>query len=542
MSFTALLLTAKFATNSKQMLETTSLQKKIEAVITEIRNDAITPLIIGTILSEILTLIRSGDLTDWQPQVQKSLETLSSAIASEATLRASDDNEQRAAIALLRHALDESEDGTFAQSVREDIRDIFSHLTFLRDDQTLTDHEINRINDVIDSILGENASDAIENFHEILSFLDGVKDTDSLVGLLDRIRQSINANSNRLSELYPFSAVRCPESEVGVIMDGTSRLGSVRYYQTTDTYSNVVIVTTVDDNTFIQYRFSEKGIDYRRGRWDADDNVRYNTEWLPLTELFESLTSTLILKADRSELSNVLADPTSFEDDDEFESVSGFQREDLKLDLLIDLWTEAFKIGANVYGKYDPNNAPDPEHPFRAYDLWLTYEEAIAVILAGRPYNSDDTAKFYSRKNIRTNLPFLTSPFSGFGEFAFVNDTVEVFRLSDGDNTITGLYAFYYCRKLHTIINRIKAETGYVFGDCPKLVSVQVAIKSGLIFYLDACPSLSLESFRYMVDNSESCSLIVHPDVYAKLTDEANTQWHQILLDAAEKNINFATV
>ena len=91
MSFTALLLTAKFATNSKQMLETTSLQKKIEAVITEIRNDAITPLIIGTILSEILTLIRSGDLTDWQPQVQKSLETLSSAIASEATLRASDD-------------------------------------------------------------------------------------------------------------------------------------------------------------------------------------------------------------------------------------------------------------------------------------------------------------------------------------------------------------------------------------------------------------------------------------------------------------------
>lgn len=276
---------------------------------------------------------------------------------------------------------------------------------------------------------------------------------------------------------------------------------------------------------------------------------------------FASWETELDNKADRSELSNILGTPA----EEEIEEIEpGIVTEALrkvpqvltpeeqaqvrenigvsKMELFIDIYNAAFKVGVNVHGKYDPKNAPDATHVFRAYDLWLTYEEAIEVVIAGRPYNNNDTSKFYTRKPIRTNLPFLISPLSGFSEFAFVNDTAEVFRLSDGNNNITGPYAFYRCAKLHTIIGRIKAEIGHTFGICPKLANVEVIIKTGITLYLDGCPLLSLESFRYMIDNSESCSLIVHPDVYAKLTDESNTEWHQVLLDAAEKNINFATV
>lgn len=62
----------------------------------------------------------------------------------------------------------------------------------------------------------------------------------------------------------------------------------------------------------------------------------------------------------------------------------------------------------------------------------------------------------------------------------------------------------------------------------------------------DYSPNITLESFGYMINHSavaanSSATIKVHPEVYAKLTDETNTEWHQILLDAAEKNIQFAT-
>ena len=225
-----------------------------------------------------------------------------------------------------------------------------------------------------------------------------------------------------------------------------------------------------------------------------------------------------------------------------------------KFALFIDLYNAAFKVGNTVYGKYDPENAPDPQHPFMGNEIWMTYEEAVAVVIAGRPYNSDDTPSFYSKKPIRTNLPFFVT-LSGFNEFAFVNDTVEIFRFSDTNyNRITGPYAFYRCAKLHTIIGRIKAEIQHIFGQCPKLTDVEVVVKAGITLQLGECPSMSLESFRYMVDNSESCSLIVHPNTYAKLTGnttneaaaaltpEELAQWQQVLTDAVEKNISFATV
>ena len=57
--------------------------------------------------------------------------------------------------------------------------------------------------------------------------------------------------------------------------------------------------------------------------------------------------------------------------------------------------------------------------------------------------------------------------------------------------------------------------------------------------------NISLATLQYAVANAANTSAItitVHPDTYAKLTDETNTEWYQVLLDAADKNITFATV
>lgn len=57
--------------------------------------------------------------------------------------------------------------------------------------------------------------------------------------------------------------------------------------------------------------------------------------------------------------------------------------------------------------------------------------------------------------------------------------------------------------------------------------------------------NISLATLQYAVANAANTSTItitVHPDTYTKLTDETNTEWYQVLLDAADKNITFATV
>lgn len=68
-------------------------------------------------------------------------DSIRSDLGSEASVRAGADNELRASIALLRsaidrleHDLDGSEDGSFAQSVNEDLREAYSKISSLADD------------------------------------------------------------------------------------------------------------------------------------------------------------------------------------------------------------------------------------------------------------------------------------------------------------------------------------------------------------------------------------------------------------------------
>ena len=128
---------------------------------------------------------------------------------------------------------------------------------------------------------------------------------------------------------------------------------------------------------------------------------------------------------------------------------------------------------------------------------------------------------------------------------------MEVIRIARDDQRAmltSRMNTFSYNSKLRTVLGVIDLSIAQstphgMFYECFNLENICLIVKESL--YLAYSPKLSLDSFRHIVTyavNTSAITITVHPDVYAKLTDEANTDWHQILLDAADKNITFATV
>ena len=218
--------------------------------------------------------------------------------------------------------------------------------------------------------------------------------------------------------------------------------------------------------------------------------------------------------------------------------------------LFIDLWNEAC-------GKWGQYNAETGFFELNGLTD-ITYEEAVRIysLCAGwcRNVGSGSASAALSRSlGIRTALPI----YYGAGDvgldlagFAHSNGSIEVINfVTNASNNLTSAlnYAFYGCSKLvrieGVIYIRNSANVSLAFHSCVKLESVKLhSLAKDLD--LSSCRVISLESVRYMVDYSGATSPItikVHADVYGKLTDETNTEWHQVLLDAAEKNITFAT-
>lgn len=199
------------------------------------------------------------------------------------------------------------------------------------------------------------------------------------------------------------------------------------------------------------------------------------------------------------------------------------------------LFIYEFNAAAGANGKYDPVNAPDPQHPFYLNKLWLTYEEAVVsmahineIYLRGGASMSD--------LNIRTNMLAAKPVPTGWGVgFVYLNGvclnngSIEV--LNVGNNAVDssdnlGIFV-YNCPNLHTIIGQI--DLIYVtnisinaFALSPKLQEVRLYRLKTSISFKD-CPLLSLATLQYLVDNAANTAEItvtVHPTVYGKLTDE----------------------
>lgn len=304
-------------------------------------------------------------------------------------------------------------------------------------------------------------------------------------------------------------------------------------------------------------------------------------------ELLAYIKKEIDKKADRTELSNIIGDPT----EQEIENISPTlvtealrkvpqlltpdEQEQVKqnigvskMELFDDLWHEA----VGKYGDVDHSHTEDGvSKPYYLNELWLTYEEAVAIYNEGALTTSSCSFR-YSLSNIKTNLPMLVSG-GDFGSTApnletkyfavscnnlevlnvfNLNEVIEInqnnFCLSSGslnafDSVLNSL------PKLRKILGRVdlgkaKSDIKKNVFNVPSLVSVRIwNLRNNLDFSI--LPLLDYDSIKCIVDkaiNTSTITITVHQNLYAKLTDETNTEWYQILLDAADKNITFATI
>lgn len=185
----------------------------------------------------------------------------------------------------------------------------------------------------------------------------------------------------------------------------------------------------------------------------------------------------------------------------------------------------------------------------------LTYEEAVEIKQLYSKRKTDDYSKMFFAATVRALLPVwlpnasvkLGSMFQSAARLTKIvfrsNASPCIVRI--GNFTAT----FHTCSNLKEIdgvldVSNMTSPIYSTFMLDGRLEDVWI---SGLKYSANFqdCKSLSLASLQYLVDNAANTTAItitVHHDVYAKLTDESNTEWNALLAQAAEKNITFATV
>ena len=172
---------------------------------------------------------------------------------------------------------------------------------------------------------------------------------------------------------------------------------------------------------------------------------------------------------------------------------------------------------------------------------------------AQRMYNRNNV--FESSGTIRTNLPFISYFGIGLdGKFrcAFLNcaalETVCV--TSSIAYAADASYMFERCPKLKKIIGQLdirnitsNVNVTRMFYQCGLLEDVRISsLKVNISFAYS--PLISIESLQYLITNAANTSPItvtVHADVYAKIQDEGQVDWHALIETAAAKQITFAT-
>jgi len=223
-----------------------------------------------------------------------------------------------------------------------------------------------------------------------------------------------------------------------------------------------------------------------------------------------------------------------------------------KRSLFIDQWN----VVCGNYGRYN-----EATGFFELNGLTdITYEEALKIYSLTGNLNINGSFSLNSLP-IRTNMPLRMS-YNGESNFTagtdFHNNIIEVVNLASpyGDamgylNLITHGFRFPKVRKIigTVIISNVQQYLQENMMELPQCEEVFIRFNkenyTGNI-PLGYCGKLNLASMQFLVSNiplqQNDITITVHPDVYAKLTDQTNTEWHAVLLAALDKNITFATV
>lgn len=274
------------------------------------------------------------------------------------------------------------------------------------------------------------------------------------------------------------------------------------------------------------------------------------------------LADTLRNKANVEDLPNVMAEQVV--DPDTLQGFNGLTREQLKKDLFIDMWNEACKGRRSIneiYGRYNPET-----DLFELNGLTdITFEQAINIYKFGNWEQRESvllTPTSISAKicpQIRTTLPSIVPNKNVYPSFMWQCDALQVIRYGRPIDTNASYNYFtvndniYLANfgSIRAILDWLKPSKSIYIGRDRTATQVLPYFTTLYLYQLaydvniTTLKALSLESFRFMVDNSNTSSLItvtVHPDVYAKLTDPDNADWYKVFQDAQEKMITFATV
>lgn len=177
----------------------------------------------------------------------------------------------------------------------------------------------------------------------------------------------------------------------------------------------------------------------------------------------------------------------------------------------------------------------------------ITYEQAVTIHNAGGIETSNGLTYRYNGWAIRTHIPIHMGDSVLFGAQIFdwcgYVEVVSIAWLSPQRACFRGCGALRSIRLYSINGYSASTEVEYLYGGCKSLEEIVFDNVSYAPIGLQDCPKISLDTFRRILAKknfSQTLIVRVHPDVYAKLTNENNAEWHQLLVDATEKGISFA--
>lgn len=185
----------------------------------------------------------------------------------------------------------------------------------------------------------------------------------------------------------------------------------------------------------------------------------------------------------------------------------------------------------------------------------ITYPQMKVIWREKGPTGPDGRFQHASLKG-RTNLETHCSSYMASTGNMFSGSLCEIIKMNGAiiseSQSIGMMRMFRSCPNLRRIecsylnIDSATMPLTQMFEGCPKLewVPIRMFVRRDLNF-ADS-PLLSLEMWQYLLkwantDTSKQATITVHPEVYAKLSDESNAEWHKVMTDATALNIIFAT-
>lgn len=363
------------------------------------------------------------------------------------------------------------------------------------------------VTSALDALISDDITGAIDNYNEIINFLNSFDDTDELAPILKDIRDSIEAEaikqtntSNILSTRIDTVAedparVRAFNGFISSLDMAVSQTSGI-YYSLAE---QVFVEGVTGDTRFQDYQF------YNNDSGTAIEGRIFNCHGY-LYHFYDG--------------EGLLRIP---DEEDVAEMVSS-----AKTALFDDLWLQSggsINDGASPYGR----NGID-----------LTYSQAIAVYDAGA-MPAVMTMAYAGNRFIRTNINRIPDGMAMRAQYAFRDCTAlevaaaNMAAVSDG--------CFEGCTKLHTVLGTVYTDDSMAdaFKGCASLENINIVIAGNHSFSFGDSPNLSRTSLEYLVGNarnSAEVTILLHPDVFARLnSDEA--KWQDLKAAADARNIRF---